>query len=248
MRPSNHKDICAQLDRSRESASPTESEFEAIAYKLETAENAQTVLIESSALLKKYPKGYRRVFDQCFDGNPRDAGFHDGRTPAQPDMLEGLDVATFGPMPVRRELNGFAIPFLGPNVITLPHLAGEWKGPGKDMDVARQKAAYDGALMAYARDEACTYLGDPDPKDHASVHTFTTDGTILNTYAHFLTDDGYQLKYHSYPTSSSSLTSTYDDFKEGRRRLRNLQDCARKNSQELRKSLLLTWSGRQMNH
>ena len=113
------------------------------------------------------------------------------------------------------------------------------------MSVARHQAAYNGALMAYARSEACTYLGDPDPVDHASIHTFTTDGTILNTYAHFLTDDGGQIRHHSYPTSSSFLTSTYDDFKRSRRRLRNLQDCAWRNSQELRNDLLNEWSRRQ---
>ena len=244
-RPSNYKEICNQLDKARETASPTESEFEATAYKIQTAENEQTVLLESSALLKRYPRGYRRVFDQPFNDFPRDAGFNDGLSPAQPDMLEGLDIATFSPIIVRQELHSAAVPSLGANAITLPHLAGEWKGPGKDLSVARHQAAYDGASMVHARNEACTYLRTPDPADQASVHTFTTDGAILNTYAHFSTNESGQIKHQPYPTSSSFLTSSYSDFRRSRRRLRNLQDCAWKNSHKLRDDLLKEWSRRQ---
>jgi tetratricopeptide (TPR) repeat protein len=65
----------------------------------------------------------------------------------------------------------------------LSHLAGEYKGPGKDMMGAETQAAYDGACLVYRRNQARLYLGNPDPPGHAFVSTFTTDGTTLNTYA-----------------------------------------------------------------
>lgn len=130
-------------------------------------------------------------------------------------MVEGLDLMQFDLFPIREESSlEAAVLSSGPNAITLPHLAGEWKGPGKDMNLARHQAAYDGASMVYTRNEACSFLGSPDPTDSAYGQTFTTDGTTLNTYAHFSTKSQGQAKYHQYPTTSSFLISSYEDFKK----------------------------------
>jgi hypothetical protein len=100
-------------------------------------------------------------------------------------MVEGLDLKQFDPFPFREELGGAAVPSSGPNAITLPHLAEEWKGPRKDMNLARHQATYNGARMVFSRNKARSFLGIPDPTSHAFVSTFTTDGTIINTFAHY---------------------------------------------------------------
>ncbi len=41
------------------------------------------------------------------------------------------------------------------------------------------QSAYDGAAMVYARTQAFAYMGKPEPPSHASITTFTTDGTNL---------------------------------------------------------------------
>jgi hypothetical protein len=235
-----------RLDRARATPSSTESEYQLTAYKIQTAENEQTVLLETSTLLKGYERGYRRVYNQPFNDFPKNVGFNNGLSPAQPDMGEGLDLTQFDLFPIREETSlGAAVPSSGPNAIALPHLAGEWKGPGKDMNFARNQAAYDGASMVYTRNEACSFLGSPDPIDYAYVQTFTTDGTTLNTFTHFSTESQGQVKYHQYPTSSSFLISSYTDFKKSRRRLMNLQDDAKETSERLRDKLNEKWL---MNH
>lgn len=157
-------------------------------------------------------------------------------------MVEDLDLTQFDPFPVHEELSGAAVPSSGPNAITLPHLAGEWKGPGKDMNLARHQAAYDGASMVCSRNEAWSFLGSPDPDGHAYIHTFATDGTVLNTFAHYSSQSGGQVKYHQYPTSASLLRASHEDFDTARRRLRNLQGIAKENSETLRDELINKWS------
>jgi hypothetical protein len=119
--------------------------------------------------------------------------------------------------PLRQLLGGAAVPTSGTNAITLPHFAGEWKGPGKDMILAQTQATYDGACMVYGRNKAREFLRRPDSLSYTYVHTFTTDGTTLNTFAHYLSESQGQVKYYQYLTSSSLLISSYEDFKIGSR-------------------------------
>ncbi len=67
-------------------------EYQLAAYKIETAENEQTVLLETSTLLKGHERGYRRAYNQPFSDFPKNVGFNDGASAAQPDMVEGLDL------------------------------------------------------------------------------------------------------------------------------------------------------------
>jgi hypothetical protein len=146
-------------------------------------------------------------------------------------MVEGIDVRGFDPFPVRQQLGGAAVPSLGPNTITLPHLAGEWKGPGKDMILAQHQAAYDGASMVFARNKARSFLGSPDPTGHAFISTFTIDSATINTFSHHSSESQGQVNYHQFPTSTTPYLASHKDFKEGRRRLRNEQDDAKINSE-----------------
>jgi hypothetical protein len=200
------------------------------------------MLLETSKLLKEYGRGYRRVYNQALNDFPKSVGFNTGLSAPQPDMIEGLDLREFKPFPVRQELGGAAVPTSENNATTLPHLAGEWKAGGKDMIQARTQAAYDGACMVYGRNKARSFLESPDPADHAYIQTFTIDGTTLNTFAHYSSSSQDQVKYHQYPTSSSFLISSYEDFKQSRRRLRNQQDDANETSVQLRNELNEKWS------
>ncbi len=227
----NLKSRQERIDRSRDTGSPSESEYRKFAHKIRTACNEQTILLQTSQLLKEYNEvdsRYSKVYNQAFNAFPRNVGFNNGLSATQPDMVEGLEMPEFDPFPVRQQLGGAAVPTLGPHAITLPHLAGEWKGPGKDMVLAQTQASYDGACMVYGRNRALSFLNNPDPAGHASISTFTTDGTTLNIFDHHSSKSQDEVKYDIYPTTSSFVISTYEDFKKSRRRLRNLQDDAKK--------------------
>ncbi|RDL37426.1 uncharacterized protein BP5553_04859 [Venustampulla echinocandica] len=236
---SSHQD---RLDSPRNSISPSESVYREFAHRIRRAPNEQTMVFETSTLLKRHERGYGRVYNQAFNDFPKNVGFNNGLSATQPDMVEGLEMTEFDPFPVRQELGGAAVPTSERDPLTLPHLAGEWKGPGKNMILAETQAAYDGACMVHGRNAALSFLKTPDPAGFAHVHTFTTDGTTLNTFAHYSSDTQGQVKYHQHPTSSSFLLSSYDDFKKSRQRLRNLQDNAKETSEKLRDDLNEKWS------
>jgi hypothetical protein len=240
--PANLESRQGRIDRSRETASPSESDYQYFASAIRRAPNEASVLYETSMLLQRYNEpGYHKSYNQAFNCFPKNVGFNNDLSAAQPDMVEGLDLTQFDPFPAREQLGGAATVYSGPEATTLPHLAGEWKGPGKDMILAQTQAAYDGACMVYGRNEARSFLESPDPAGHAFVSTFTTDGTTLNTFAHYSSETQGQVKYHQYPESSSLLISSYKDFKKSRRRLRNLEDDAKETSERLRDELNEKW-------
>lgn len=244
--PGNLHDLQDQLDKSRDSQSPSESQFRTFARKVKKAPNEASIFPSIFTLLKDDDNdGYDRVINQAFSEFPKNVGLNDGLSAAQPDIVQGLCSEEFDPFPIREELGGAAVPTPECDPPTLPHLAGELKGPGKDMILAETQAAYDGACMVYGRNKARSFLNSPDSSEHAYVQTFTTDGTNLNTFAHYSHKSEGQLKYHQYPTSSSLIISSYEEFKKARRRLRNLQDVARETSEKLRDELKQNWSAKQ---
>jgi hypothetical protein len=244
--PATLEDLQDRINRGRDTPSPSESEYRYFAAAIRGAPNESSVQFETSTLLKRYDEpGYHKRYNQPFSDFPKNVGFNSGLPAAQPDMIEGLDMPEFEPFPVDEQLGGAATVYSSPAATTLPHLAGEWKGPGRDMISAQTQAACDGACMVYGRNKARSFLGSPDPDGHAFVFTFTTDGTSINTFAHYSSQTNGQVKYHQYPTSSSFLLSSYEDFKKGRRRLRNLQDDAKEASEMLRDELKRKWSASQ---
>lgn len=208
------------------------------------AVNEATMVVEvSKRLLKDYDDpGYRAPFNQAFTGFPKDVGFNNGLSAPQPDFVEGTQMQDYCPFPVHKHLDGAVLYKDNPLSVTLPHLAGEWKGAGKDMEEARLQSSYDGVALVYARNQALSYLGKPDPDGHAEVTTFTTDGTNLNMYAHYAapSEDG-TLEYHQYPIKSANLIDSYEGFKEGRRWVGNAQDHAKEQSYALRDQLKEHW-------
>ncbi|KAJ5043161.1 uncharacterized protein L3040_004542 [Drepanopeziza brunnea f. sp. 'multigermtubi'] len=68
--------------------------------------------------------------------------------------------------------------------------------------------------------------------------TFTTDGTVLRTFAHHSSESRGRMDYHKTATSYSVTLDNFQGFRTGRRYIRNLQDHAKKLSEELRDELL----------
>ncbi|KAJ3466759.1 hypothetical protein MRS44_004323 [Fusarium solani] len=238
--PVNLDDIRERHAQSRETASPTESAYEGYVKTVGLAPNEATMVVEVTAgLLKRCPdKGYYRAFNQAFTGLTEDAGFNNGLSAPQPDFVEGLKRNEFRPLLIEDHVDGAVLYKDNPKSMTLPHLAGEFKGPGKDLEKARLQSAYDGAALAYGRNQALNCIGKPTIAGHAKITTFTTDGTHLNLFAHYATpsEDG-TAEYHQYPISSTNLKSSHQDFRQGYRQLRNAQDCAREESYKLRDQL-----------
>lgn len=244
--PANLDTILGQLNKSRDTPSPTGSQYRAYAYAVRTAPNEATIVHETAKLLKEYDDwGYRKVFNQALTGFPKNVGFNDGMSAPQPDMLEGLHMTEFRPFYADDALGGAAAIFRDDKYsLALPHVAGEWKGPGKSMLHASDQAAYDGAALVYGRTQALALLGTADPARHANVCTFTTDGTTLNFNTHYAAPcsdgplpGGQTTEYHRYPLASTTLLPSFDDFKRARRQLRNMQDGARDASYALRDQL-----------
>ncbi|KAK0635023.1 hypothetical protein B0T17DRAFT_515079 [Bombardia bombarda] len=245
--PKNIEDIVERLARSRETASPPESAYKRYVNTVESAPNEATMVFEvGGKLLKEYDDdGYLRVFNQAFTDFPKDVGFNNSLSAPQPDFVEGLQMREYRPFPVGRQVSGAVLYKDDPNSLALPHMAGEWKGRGKDMEEARVQSAYDGSALVYARNQALSYVGKPDPAGHAEVMTFTTDGTNINFFAHYAapTEDG-ALEYHQYPITSTNLKNSHQEFKEGRRQLRNAQDDARERSYQLKDQLKENWKAK----
>jgi hypothetical protein len=245
--PSNIQSRRAQLNKARQTASPTESMYRNYLADVESAVNEQDIVVETTHhLLKKSgDEGYRRHFNQALTALPKDVGFNNRLSAPQPDLIEGFHPQQFRPFPVNGQLGGAAVLVKDKkNSVTLPHLAGEWKGPGKDMIKARAQSAYDGAALVYGRSRALEYLNDVDPPGYAAVSTFTTDGTTVNFFAHYAVlseEEEGKIEYHQYPIASTNLTNSYEEFKKGRNQLRNLQDFASDQSHALKDLLKDHW-------
>ncbi|KAJ8121683.1 hypothetical protein ONZ43_g1927 [Nemania bipapillata] len=245
--PGNLEGIRERHSRSRGTTSPPESEYGRYVASVQGAPNEATIVFETGgALLKKYnDTGYRRAFNQAFTGFPQNVGFNNGLSAPQPDFVEGLERNEYNPVPVNKHVNGAVLYKNNPLSLALPHLAGEWKGHGKDLEKAKLQSAYDGAALVYARNQALSLIGKPDSPGHAEVTTFATDGTNLHIFAHYAaeSDDGL-LEYHQHLVKSTNLVGSYEEFKDGRKRLRNEQDRAREQSYALRDQLKEYWKQR----
>lgn len=66
-----------------------------------------------------------------------------------------------------------------------------------------------------------------DSPNYAAVTSFATDGSFMRTYAHHSDMSDGKVKYHQNRIDSTDITNSLEDYKTGRRRLRNLQDYAK---------------------
>ncbi|KAJ4311708.1 hypothetical protein N0V84_010305 [Fusarium piperis] len=136
--------------QSRGTASPTESEHGRFVNRVRGAGNEATLVVETSKLLKEYDdEGYTRAFDRTFNN---------GLSALQPDFVEGPRMEAFNPFPVDEHVSGAVLYKDDPYSVTLPHMAGECKGPDGNMKEAELQSAYDGAALVYARNQALAYM------------------------------------------------------------------------------------------
>jgi len=244
--PANLEAIWERHTGSRATACP--SDYKGFVKGTEVAYSEATMVVHMSRrLLKTYDddNGYHQAFNQSFSALPKDLGFNNGLSAPQPDFVEGLEREEYRPFPVDR-VEGAVLYKDEPSSIALPHLAGEWKGRGKDLEVARLQSAYNGAALVRARNQALAHMGKSDPTGHAEVTTFTTDGTNLNFFTHYAAPskkDG-TLEYHQYRYASACLTDSHQGYKDGRKGLRNAQDHAKEQSYALRDDLTEHWKQR----
>ncbi|KAI1122797.1 hypothetical protein F5Y10DRAFT_270728 [Nemania abortiva] len=246
--PTNLDDLRKRYARSRDTPSPPESLYESYVDEVTDAVNEATMVFEvGSKLLNSYPdKGYRKALNKAFTAFPKDVGFNNKLSAPQPDFVQGLTRIQYFPFFVDEYVKGAVLHKDVADSITLPHLAGEWKAGDKGLKTAEVQSAYDGAALVYARDQALTFTGEPQQPGHAEVTTFTTNGSILNIYAHYSTvSENGTLEYHQYPITSTMLTFSYQGFKAGRRELRNAQDYAKERSYVLKDQLVEHWKLRQ---
>lgn len=279
-RPINYDDIVQRLARSRKSTSPSESDYKGyVRAASRPGTTVRTLLLETvGELLKKYCHHhgeavaadaaaagaapvccYPRVFQSSFTGFPKDVGLNNGLPPPRADLIEGLGKEEYYPFPVEERIKGAALFKNRRDSPVLPHFAGQWTGgAGKDMEAARRQSAYDGAALVYGRSRALDAIGKPylARHGHAKVTTFTTDGTVINFFAHYAdpasppgeeedigirTTSTTRLEYHQYPIASTNLCRSFEEFKLGRRQLRNAQEAARAECLELRDRLREYW-------
>jgi len=245
-RPStNLNDIRRQYAAPRATASPPESVYEGYANRVGKAGTEATMVFEvGGKLLKEYDdKGYRQEFNRSFTNAPQDAGYNNGLSAPQPDFVEGLEKQEFRPFQVADHIPGAALYQDDPFSLTLPHVAGEWKARGKDMEEAELQSVYDGAALVHARNQALAYMGKSDPPGYAAITTFTTDGTNLNMYAHYAipSEEDDILEDHQYKYASTNIKDSYQGYKDGRKGLRNAQDYAREQSYALKDQLKEHW-------
>ncbi|KAI0117887.1 hypothetical protein GGR51DRAFT_555170 [Nemania sp. FL0031] len=241
--PANLEKLRERCVQSRRSPSPTRSEFESYQDAVSMATNEHTLLLElSSELLKKHrTRGFIRASDQLCTAFPKNVGFNNGLRTLKPDFMEGLVVDQFRPFPVDQYIEG-AVMHDNEYPVALPHLAGEWKATGRNLDDARIQTAYDGASLVYARNQALAYLKQEELSNSAEVITFVADGSSLTLYAHYASkgEDG-TVKYHQYLIDQTYLNS-YTRFKDGRKQLRNAQEYAKEQCYLLRDQLKEQWA------
>ncbi len=245
--PANLPGLVAHLNRSRDSPSPTRSVYRDYVETITKAANEATASHETVSLLKTYPgdRGYARAWSQPFTAYPRHVGFNNALSTPAPSFLQGYRQLEFG-FPIGDVLDTAVLYDNSQNSIALPHLAGEFKPPRSTLDHAALKAAYTGAALVHARNEALDYLRSADPPQHASVLTVTTDGRALSVFAHHASTPplgGNQ--YHQYRLTASHLDESFDDFRRGWRQLHNAQDYAKEQARRLRGRLLEEWTARQ---
>ncbi|KAI0871052.1 hypothetical protein GGS24DRAFT_77735 [Hypoxylon argillaceum] len=246
--PTNLENIQEQHARSRATASPTESMFKSYSRAVLSAGNEATVVhVVNRHMLKEYnDDGYQKVFNRAFTAFPKNVGFNNSLSAPQPDFTEGLVIRKYKPFPVDEHVSGAVLYNDNPYSITLPHLAGEWKGPDGNMEEAELQSRYDGAALVYSRNQALSLMGKSDPPGHAEVRTFTTDGTLINFYAHYatLSEDTNMLEYHQYQYAVAPVKGTYQGHKDGYRGIRNEQDHAKGQAYALKDQLNKHWKQR----
>lgn len=235
-------DVKKKLIASRGSASPTQSQYNKFADRIVEASNEQgTIAVYSEYIFQDtedthFDIGYRRKEDKMWTEFPKNVGFNNGLPAPKPDMIEGFSRDSFPP--TIEHIKASRLVRDQPRYIALPHVAVEYKARGKSLHEAKVQAGYDGATMVYGRNEALKYIGKADPPRQPAVLTATVIGQKWNVYGHYAHPNDYTGKEEYYQCRmAGGLMENLNEYKQGRKVLRNMQDFAREQSSDLRDSM-----------
>lgn len=235
-------DVRKRLLASRESASPTQSQYNKFADRIVEASNEQgTIAVYSKYIFQDtedshFDIGYRRKEDKMWTEFPKNVGFNNGLSAPKPDMIEGFSRDSFPP--TIEHIKASRLVKDEPRYIALPHMAVEYKAREKSLHEAKVQAGYDGAAMVYGRNEALKFMGKADPPRQPAVLTATTIGQEWNVYGHYShpNDSTGKEEYYQCRMAGGSMENL-NEYKQGRKVLRNMQDFAREQSSDLRNSM-----------
>lgn len=235
-------DVKKKLLASRGSTSPTQSQYNKFADRIVEASNEQGAIAVYSKYIFQdtedayFDIGYRRKEDKMWTEFPKNVGFNNGLSAPKPDIIEGFSRDTFPP--TIEYIKSSRIVRDEPKYVVLPHMAVEYKAREKSLHEAKVQAGYDGAAMVYGRNEALKFIGKADPPRRPAVLTATTTGQEWNVYAHYAHPNEATGKEEYYQCRMASRSmENLNEYKQGRRVLRNMQDFAREQASELRDSL-----------
>lgn len=237
--PSNIMDICAILETGRNSPTPGQTEFAAFRSDVEISGNEISVGVVVLSILKRCDLPYKRALNQPFTKFPSKVGFNDGLSVAKPDLVEGYFAPAFKPYDFERPVADSAIPTQCEYPIAMSHLTGDFKKLGGNFRCGQHQAAYNAAFLVYARDQAGIAVNGPDKVDAAFVGSFICDGERLQISVHYSSKDSSgKTVYHQTPVFDRNIRMNRASFTDGRKHLRNLQDWAQENANEIRLALI----------
>lgn len=231
-----------RLTSSRESASPTQSQYDKFTNRiLEASNDKGTMAVYSKYVFQDtedhhFDIGYRRKEDKTWTEFPQNIGFNSGLPAPKPDMIEGYSRDSF-PSTIDH-IKASRLVSDDPRYVALPHMAVEYRVRAKSLHEAQTKAGYNGAAMVYGRNEALKFIGKSDPPRQPVVLTATATGQEWNVYGHYshLNDGSGKEEYYQCRMAGGSMENL-EEYKHGRKVLRNMQDFAREQSSALRDSI-----------
>lgn len=231
-----------RLTSSRESASPTQSQYDTFANRiLEVSNDRGTIAVYSKYVFEDtedhhFDIGYRRKEGKAWTEIPQNIGFNSGLPAPKPDMIEGYSRNSF-PSTIDH-IKASRLVSDDPKYVALPHMAVEYRVREKSLHEAQTKAGYNGAAMVYGRNEALKFIGKSDPPRQPVILTATATGQKWNVYGHYshLNDGSGREEYYQCRMAGGSMENL-EEYKHGRKVLRNMQDFAREQSSALRDSI-----------
>ncbi|KAK3348991.1 hypothetical protein B0T25DRAFT_415257, partial [Lasiosphaeria hispida] len=224
--------IRLHLARRRSSTQPSEHAHQQYYHNVSDSFNEATasVFVQVDVMKRHNDLNYNQMNNRAITQIPEE-GFNQGLSNPIPDLLEGLKTKR---LPSR--IHDHALH--KDCSLALCHFAVEFKRTDGNLYQAGHQAAYDGATMVYARNQALVQakvdaasvqgLGavvDKAAKETAVI-TCATDGKVAEVFAHHFQDG----EYHQNLVARESLL---DYPNRGRELIRNAQDYARNKSYEL---------------
>lgn len=150
-------------------------------------------------------------------------------------MIEGFVRGTFPP--TIEHIKPSKIVRDEPKYVALPHMAVEYKAREKSPHEAKIQAGYSGAAMIYGRNEALGLIGKADPPRQPTVLSSMMTGQEWTVYAHYTHPDVTDKAEFFQCLMAGGSTENLNEYKQGCKVLRNMQDFAREQASDLRDDL-----------